>query len=266
MELTILADKLPHMSVEQYEHEFRVVHANETKKMAHSLGILLQYVQGLVLTSAGQEKIRNPPIPEPQEPLQSVARLTWPALEVMQGSFSTQGYRDSAGKHIFATVLKIFLTERLEPNMEQIRKGNPVRLLSFLVPADPLESNFRRSWDNHAIFCRSICSNYQRNQVLRLEPERIVKIFNGTQFPEASVVRYGGYEEFVFEGNADAQAFFDRYGEQIGSSYEGFITKESFCVGFDTVVQYDDTDRGYQQIITGTILGMILRAKLFLEG
>lgn len=263
MQFTILADKLPDSSVEQFIHEFRVVHAQETKAMAQSLGIISEYIQGLVLPSAGQKDVDNLPIREPEEPLQSFAQLTWPALEVLQGSFTTQGYQESAGKHIFAIPRKIFLTARLEPSMENIKDGNLIRVVSVLSPAESSDMSFRKSWDDHAVLCRSICSNYQRNQVLNINPERITQIFADTQFPDTAVLTNGGFEEFVFKSNTEAQAFFGRYGEELRSSYRGFASDESFCVGFDSLVHYGDSDRGYQQMVAGTVVGTLLRLKVF---
>ena len=276
MQLTILSSKLPNQSTPQFTHEFRIVHATETKKMAHSLGIISHYIQGLTLrsiTAAGQETIRNQPLPTPKgEHIESFAQLTWPGgLEVMQGSFTTQGYKESAGKHIFAVPRIIYLTDRLEPAAEpeveeRIKKAKgAVRLIVGLTPLDPNPSDFRKSWDKHASFCRAICPHYQRNQVLILSPERIVKIFADTQFPADTVVRVGGYEEFVFESHEAAEAFCERYGEELRESYDGFTTTtgESFCLGFDVVVQYDEVDRGYMQVIIGAVVGMMLRLKVF---
>lgn len=263
MQLTILSEKLPSLSTEQFIHEFRVVHAEQTKTIARSLGIISQYVQGLALSLTGQESLRNQPMSGPQEPIESFAQLSWPALEVMQGSFQTQGYKDSAGKHIFAQPRMIFLTNQLEPEVEHMNKNNTIRLVCVLNPLDPLDSNFRKSWDKHASFCRTICANYQRNQVLKLDPEQINIIFFGTQFPKDAVMNYGGYEEFLFASIEDSQAFCKEHGEELGLSYSEFTTKDSYCVGFDVTVQYDHVDRGYQQIIAGAIVGTILRFKVF---
>ena len=274
MQLTILSSKLPNQSTPQFTHEFRIVHATETKKMANTLGIISQYVQGLTLRSVaavGQESIRNQPLPAPKgEPIESFAQLTWPSgLEVMQGSFTTQGYKESAGKHIFAVPRMIYLTDRLEPAVEaevheRIKTKDAVRPIVGLNPNDPNPSSFRKSWDKHASFCRTICPHYQRNQVLTISPERIQKIFTDTQFPADTVVRYGGYEEFVFESNEAAEAFCERYGEDLRKSYDGFTrTGESYCLGFDVVVQYDEVDRGFLQVITGALVGMMLRLKVY---
>jgi hypothetical protein len=264
MQFTILADKLPEHSIDQFIHEFRVVHARETKAMAQSLGIVSEYVQGILLPFAGQKEIDNLPIHGPGVPLKSFAQLTWPALEVLQGSFTTQGYKSSAGKHIFAVPRKIFLTERLEPPVENFRKRNAVRVVVILLPTESSEGNFRTYWDKHADLCRSTCSNYQRNQVLNIGTDKVAKIFIDTAFPASAVVGEGGFEEFVFQSNAEAQAFFTQYGEELRLSYDGFTSDASFCVGFDTVVHYDDGDKGYQQIITGIAVSLLLRIKVYL--
>lgn len=49
MQFTIVSDKLPTLSEEQFAYEFRVVHARETRTMAINLGIIQKYVQGLAL-------------------------------------------------------------------------------------------------------------------------------------------------------------------------------------------------------------------------
>ncbi|KAJ5702864.1 hypothetical protein N7488_010412 [Penicillium malachiteum] len=107
MHLTILSDKLPHMTAADFTHEFRVVNASETRSVATNLGIILQYIQGLALSTLNKPGLSNLPLEEGGQ-YQSFARLTWPSIEVMQGSFSTDDYRRSAGKHIFATPFRIF--------------------------------------------------------------------------------------------------------------------------------------------------------------
>ena len=283
MQLTILSSKLPNQSTPEYTHEFRVVHATETKKMAHSLGIISQYTQGLTLRSAmtSQETFfRNQPLPVPKgEPIESFAQLTWPGgLKVMQGSFTTQGYKESAGKHIFAVPRIIYLTDRLEPApvavvASRIKNAkDAVRLIVGLTPQDnnANPSNFRKSWDKHASFCRAICPHYQRNQVRPLTSEHIQKIFTDTQFPAGAVVHgVGGYEEFVFENHEAVEVFCERYGEELRESYAGFAATtgdggRSFCLAVDVVVQYDEeADRGYLQVIVGAVVGMMLRLKVY---
>jgi hypothetical protein len=261
MQFTILSTKLPNQSTPQFIHEFRNVHATETISMANSLGIISRYVQGLALSSAGQQDIKDLPLPAPREPLISFAQLTWPALEVLQGSLQTQGYKNSAGKHIFADAREIFLTERLEPD---VGGDGAVRLVFVLVPEDSDGASFMRLWDEHAAFCRGACARYQRNRLIEIDQARVSDIFRDTQFPAERVRRWGGYEEFVFESNPDAIAFCQRHGDGLRDSYAGFTSKDSYGMGFDSVAKYDDTDRGYKQIVTGGIVGSVLRAKFFL--
>lgn len=115
MQLTILYRKIPMLTDAQFRHEFRAVHAEQTKSIAQNLGIIHQYEQGLALPALGQSSLeRTALLPLEEAPhYNAFARLTWPRLEVMQGSFTTEDYRQTAGKHIFAAPLKIFLTETL---------------------------------------------------------------------------------------------------------------------------------------------------------
>lgn len=52
MQTTIISDKLPRLSVDEFRQKFRNVHAQQTREMASSLDIISQYVQGLFLPSA----------------------------------------------------------------------------------------------------------------------------------------------------------------------------------------------------------------------
>lgn len=109
MQFTILSDKLLTLSEEQFAYEFRVVHARETRTVAINLGISQKYVRGLALPTAGRPQLTNLPLEERGQ-YGSFAQLTWSSLEVLQGSFSTDDYRQGAAKHRFASPLRIFLT------------------------------------------------------------------------------------------------------------------------------------------------------------
>ncbi|KAJ5379575.1 hypothetical protein N7509_012694 [Penicillium cosmopolitanum] len=163
IKLTILSEKLPELTSEQFKHEFREVHANQTKDVATNLGIILKYVQGLALPLVGQKSLSNLPLKEGKD-CQSFAQLTWPALVVMQGSFLTEGYRNSAGKHRFANPQMIFLTEQLG-QIHNIESKNADEICVVVVVQAKSEcSDFEERWATHASYCLSICPKYTRNR------------------------------------------------------------------------------------------------------
>ncbi|KAJ5732024.1 hypothetical protein N7493_003505 [Penicillium malachiteum] len=165
MHLTIFSDKLPHMTAADFTHKFRVVHASETRSVATNLGIILQYIQGLALPTLNKPGLSNLPLKEGRQ-YQSFARLTWPSVEVIQGSFSTEDYRRSAGKHIFAAPFRIFLTEFIKPPSSTTFNTEPliasptveqdaysIRLVVTVFPNSNSalsRAKFEEKWDRHA--------------------------------------------------------------------------------------------------------------------
>ncbi|OQE07176.1 hypothetical protein PENVUL_c014G09448 [Penicillium vulpinum] len=229
--------------------------------MAKTLGIITKYIQGLRL-SANKDSLLHLPIPEADTFVHSFAQLTWPSLTVLQGALSTEGYQKSAGSHVFAIPLKVYVTEKLNPAIEvEIQSHDSIRVMVGLSPLSP--SSFLQKWSEHAAFCRSICDRYQRHQTIPLDAPKIEQIFGHTQFTPSTVVTSGGYEDFVFSTRAEAQAFFDQYGSAIRASYDCFVDpKTSCCYAFDNVVQYSPSDRGLIEIVVGFFIGIALRFKV----
>ena len=278
MQLTILGDKLPTLSDKQFTHEFRVVHAQETRTMAINLGILNKYVQGLALPTAGRPPLTNLPLEEGGEGGQyrSFAQLTWPSLEVLQGSFSTEDYRRGAAAHQFANPFRIFLTERDiysngNSSATSASRGKPdvTRLVITVLPADQPNINemtkFDEKWTQHAQWASSLPGvSYARYRVISIDQTRIRKIFDGTPFDSQLVTTAGGYDEFMFESHQDAVQFLAEYSSKLRASYLGFVNIEkSRAYAFDDVVQFGPDDRGAWQNIFGLLVGSALRMKVF---
>lgn len=277
MQFTVLADKLPGLSVDEFKHEFRKVHAEETKDAASSLGLITEYIQGLYLPSAieGATQLTRLPLSEHDGPYQSLAQLTWPSVTVLHGSLQSAGYKASAAaKHEFAAPKHLFLTERLEPDQYQDenglrrledRSGNqrPVVLIAALTPDPDLdEAGFRELWAKHAECMRAIAmAYYQRNAVIPVPREQIRAMFAGTQFPAERCWGTGGYEEFVFASTEDAQSFCNQHGESLRISYGRFCDNQrSWCAGFDYIEHWGRGDIGFKQRFVGTVLGTVLHA------
>jgi alkanesulfonate monooxygenase SsuD/methylene tetrahydromethanopterin reductase-like flavin-dependent oxidoreductase (luciferase family) len=264
MQFTILSTKLEGNTVEEFLHEFRNVHAGATRAMAKQLGIISKYVQGVPLNYLGKEDIQNLPFSDLECKISSFAQLSWPSIAVLQGALSTEGYRKSAGSHVFATATKIYLTEQLNSDVEDVESADAVRVMIGLSPH--LELNFQQAWDDHAAFCREICPTYQRHRSISLEPGRAEQIFDHTLFPPNLVELLGGYEDFVFETPKQAQEFFDKYSHDLSSSYAKFVDSEkSFAYALDNVIQYRPAERGPAEVVTGHIVSCALRLKLFLN-
>lgn len=292
MQFTVLANKLTRLSVAEFTHEFRTVHARDTKEAAASLGLITEYIQGLYLPSAiqGATQLANLPLPEHPGPYQSFAQLSWPSVTVLHGSLQSAGYRASAvAKHEFAVPEHLFLTERLDPDTRHHRLNGlgrpensgiedslrrPVMLIIALTPKPDLDqASFRARWAKHAddvVRPKSTVAQapgllyYQRNGVIPLPVERLRAIFTGTQFPAHKNFDSGGYEEFIFADMESAQAFCSQHGETLGRSYEEFCnTQKSWCAGFDYVEHWGPADRGIKQRGVGMMLKLLLTARNF---
>lgn len=278
MQFTIISDKLPGLSVDEFKYEFCKVHANETKEAASNLGLISQYIQGLYIPSAidGATQLTSLPLPEHDGPYQSLAQLTWPSMAVLQGSLQSAEYRASpAAKHNFANPQHIFLTEPLEQDSHtqgprlgrpsQVAKGQrPVVLIAALTPGHGLnEIEFRDRWGKHAERVRAFdMAYYQRHGVIPAPREQLYATFAETQFPAEKCWDRGGYEEFVFASIEQAQSFCDEHGPALRTSYEGFCDMQSsWCAGFDYVEHWGREDIGLKQRALGSILGAVLGAK-----
>jgi hypothetical protein len=260
----------------QFCHEFRVVHAEQTNSIAQNLGIIHQYEQGLALPTLEQPSLERTaffPLEEARN-YDAFARLNWPRLEVMQGSFTTEDYRRTAGEHIFAAPFKIFLTEMMdaEGTRQMARDlGSKEDIIRVIVPIQPLangvgkQANFEESWDEHAFFVQSTGAAYTRFRSLKVTPDRLVRIFDQTQFDHRLVVGQGGYEEFLFDSPAAAERFFRQFAEGIRKSYKRFVDLSmSQLFIYDHVMQFAAEQRGWSQVGAGMMVGTALRLKVFM--
>lgn len=275
MQLTIIGDKLSRLSVEEFKHEFRNVHARDTKEVASSLGLISRYTQGLRLSSVIEKTTSLPilPLQEHPGPYQSLAQLTWPSVVVLQGALQSAGYKESAAaKHEFADPQHLFLTEKLEPEQKCVRNGlarpekisktghPPVVLIVALKPrADIDEAEFRRRWANHANQVGTTATDYQRNAVMPVSRSQVQHIFSGTQFPADKCWDGGGYEEFYFDGVPEVRSFCEQHGEAMSESYKDFCdSQNSWYAVFDFVEQWGFDDIGLKQRLVGTALSTML--------
>ena len=264
MQLTIISTKLPGQTNAEFEYEFREVHAAATKDMASSLGIISRYVQGIFFHAQvpGDKSHSLPhlPLPRGSEDLQSLAQLTWPSTSVLKGALKTSGYRNSAGKHVFAKPAQLFLTEPLEPASLGAQEPN-ILLIMVVIPLSKERVAFRRAWDEHAAKFHGKCAHYQRNPAMSLSLSQVEEILGGSQFTPALCQLEGGYEEFGFPTLEDAQRFLGDHREDLEKSYASFCDPASYCLPSDYVVQYGESDIGVQQKLVGKIVSTILSVK-----
>lgn len=279
MHFTILSRKIPTLTDVQFRHEFEVVHAEQTKAIAQNLGIIHEYEQGLALETLDQTKMCEDvlgPIKESSNH-QAFARLVWPSLEVMEGSFTTEDYRRSAGEHIFAQPFQIFLTQPLgHDGARGVTKttgsieGDNFRVI---VPIQPCHANrggddshFEERWGDHASFIRSTGVAYTRHGSLQLSPDRLVQIFDQTQFDHQLVTVQGGYEEFAFGSRVAAEEFFKEYSQKLQASYERFLNPAQLEVFvFSCATRFAADQRGWWQTVAGLVVGTALRLKILLS-
>jgi hypothetical protein len=265
MQITVLSVKLPAQSDLVFEHEFRAVHAQATTDMAALLGVIERYVQGISLVHAkGASAIQRPPLPEATVPLQAFAQLTWPSVEVLQSALKSSGYKNSAGKHVFATSQHVFLTNRLEEDTGSsvdrawpvgTASVRPVLLVMALSPKEGLDdATFRTAWDKHATRWRGLGAAYQRNLALPLTRPQVEAVLGGTAFTPGLCALRGGYEEFSFASGEAAQKFVDDHGAALQQSYASFCGNGSYFAGFDRVVPYQESDRGPRQKLMARVI------------
>ncbi|KAJ5728641.1 uncharacterized protein N7483_003149 [Penicillium malachiteum] len=197
----------------------------------------------------------------------------------MQGSFSTDDYRRSAGKHIFATPFRIFLTERVEPLASSITSNTgssivspiaekdaySIRLIVTVFPNSALSgAKSEEEWDRHAAWTHNLNIPYARYAVIPLDQERIQRIFDQTPFDPLLAADAGGYDEFLFASHEEATAFLEEYSSQLRSSYERFVDPtHSFAYAFDDLEQFGSSDRGLWQKTMGLLVGSLLRFKVY---
>jgi hypothetical protein len=233
--------------------------------MAASLGIIKRYVQGISLSHVkGACPIRQAPLPEATNPLQAFAQLTWPSIKVLQSALKTSGYKNSAGKHVFATTEQVFLTHRLDEDAggslprawpRSGATGLPVLLVMVLSARPGLsDAEFRTAWDAHAAKWRLLGAAYQRNLALPLTLQQVEAVLGGTAFTPERFALTGGYEEFGFESGEAAQKFIDAHGTALQQSYATFCGPKSYFAGFDRVVPYQESDRGIKQKVVSAVI------------
>lgn len=208
---------------------------------------------------------------------QSLAQLTWPSLEVLQRSFSTEDYRQSTAKHHFASPFRLFLTERdLTTSCSNVNSSSSTlteagkdatRLIVTVIPGtvgDSDNTKFEEKWNRHAQWACNFGISYARYRVISLDQTRLGKIFDGTPFDSQLVTTAGGYDEFMFQSHEDAVQFMAEYSTQLRSSYLEFVNiDQSRAYAFDHVVQFGAVDHGPWQTIFGLLVGSALRIKVF---
>lgn len=262
MQLTVLSTKLSGQTNSEFEHEFRVVHAAATKDMARSLGIITRYVQGVVL-SAHDQTLHDLPLTAAKSDLISYAQLTWPSTAVLGGALKTSGYKNSAGKHIFANTDKVFMTEPIGKKSPSASCGKEINILvmTALIPLSSDREVFTKAWNEHADKFSAKCTYYQRNQTMPLTLSEIEPILGGSLFLPELCQLNGGYEEIGFSTLEEAQSFFSDNQAELRKSYETFCDPASFSMPMDCVVQYGEKDIGIQQSVVGKIVSSALTLK-----
>ncbi|KAJ5993768.1 hypothetical protein N7451_009492 [Penicillium sp. IBT 35674x] len=275
MHLTILSRRIPALNEAQFRHEFRVVHAEQTISIAQNLGIIHQYEQGLALQTLKQSSLdRSALLPLEEAPkYDAFARLTWPRLEVMQGSFTTEDYRRTAGEHVFAEPFQIFLTEPLSTEAtRQIAKDSVSEedIIRVIIPIQHSangvvsDTEFEERWNQHASFISSTGAAYTRHRSLDISPDQLARIFDQTQFDYRLVVARGGYEELLFHSRAPAEKFFKQYAKEMRDSYDRFVDPALELFIYDHVMQFAAEQRGWWQVGVGLAVGTALRMKIFM--
>lgn len=266
MQMTVLSVKLPGQTNEQFVHEFRSVHAQSTIDMANDLGIISRYVQGLDLECvAAASPLVRMPLPEAPAHLASYAQLTWPSIRTLSGALKSSGYKNSAGKHVFANTAHVYMTDLIDedatasvPRLWPVNAAeeSPILLFVSVVPKEQMsDEEFRSAWNRHATKCRAMGVPYERHAVVNQTLQEAEKVLENTVFTASLCALRGGYEEFIFANYEAAQKFVDDHTEELKTSYASFTGSGSFCASFDRKMPYGEIDRGLKQQVMQKILG-----------
>lgn len=129
----ISVTKEPDWDILRFEHEYHVVHAGMTAKMAKLNPTLHQYTQVARLDFKH---------PEEDQPLWNcITCLTWESLDVIWAGFQHPQYKATAGKHVFCRLDQVGTLTQIFDGFEANPPagGEEVRVLIFhrrLAPTD----------------------------------------------------------------------------------------------------------------------------------
>lgn len=211
----ISVTRIPEWTQEKFLHEYKVVHADMTRKGAEK-SPLRQYVQ----LENSRKSVTSTETPH----WDYVTCLTWPNLFVVHVGFQNPDYRETAGKHIFC---RLDQEGCLMTKMDQYRKTpeaakpaevGPIQCLIYHKRQDS-NDEFSSEWfSERAAKLKSLSASDDRPQeyiLWRDVTPKTTNFFADTQFSGGLWLQYKALETFMFEKEDDAVSFLEQHNTDV---------------------------------------------------
>ncbi|KAH8591631.1 FAD binding domain-containing protein [Bisporella sp. PMI_857] len=212
----ISVTRIPDWTEEKFRHEYKVVHANMTRKTAEHAPVIRRYVQlqNSTTTIPGAER----------PPWDYVTCLTWPSLFIVHAGFKNPGYRATAGAHIFCRLdqegcLVAQVAKFSKGRTEDKSDVGAVQSIIFHKRTNALDE-FSEAWfTKRAASLRDLSASDDRILTYILwrdvTPKNTEHFFHDTQFSGGSWNQYKAVETFAFADEKSAASFFEQHGDEL---------------------------------------------------
>ncbi|KAJ5547319.1 hypothetical protein N7494_004904, partial [Penicillium frequentans] len=208
----ISVTRIPEWTQERFVHEYKVVHAEMTRKGAEKSPVIRQYVQ--------LENLRKSVSDTETPQWDYVTCLTWPSLYVIHVGFQNPDYRETAGKHIFCRldqegcIMSRMDQYRKAPEAAKPAENGPIQCLIYHKRQD-LDDEFSSEWfSNRAAMLKSLAASDGRPQnyiLWRDVTPKTTNYFHDSQFSGGSWLQYKALETLIFEKDDDAVSFLEQH-------------------------------------------------------
>lgn len=210
----ISVTRIPEWTQELFEHEYKHVHADMTRKGNEIMPVTHQYVQ----LCNSKSTMRGTEHPQ----WDYVTCLTWPSLFIINAGFKDPGYRENAGKHVFCQLDQegciMTKVHNISKHKGDKSKVDPVQCLIYHKRDNPLD-DFSPLWfaDRAAKIEKFLVSDSRPNTYIlwRDVTPKTENFFHDTQFSGGSWLNYKALETFGFKTKDSAHSFFEKYGGDI---------------------------------------------------
>ncbi|KAJ5389285.1 uncharacterized protein N7496_000353, partial [Penicillium cataractarum] len=218
----ISVTRIPEWTQEMFVHEYKVVHADMTRKGAEKSPVIRRYVQ--------LENLRKSVSGTETPHWDYVTCLTWPSLFIINVGLQTPDYRETAGKHIFC---RLDQEGCLMTQMDKYRKTHkpakpaevgPVQCLIYQIRQNS-KDEFSSEWFlERAAKLKSLSASDSRPREYTLWRDvtpKTANYFHESQFSGGSWLQYKALEKFIFEKEDDAVSFLKEHNHDIFGGESG---------------------------------------------
>lgn len=251
VKMSITAVRLKGWSDEKFIEEYCGVHAQMTKDLSEVIPILRGYTQSLAIP-------KTKVVSFPDADWDSVSSLTWSSAKALRASLQNPGYKESAGKHIFADPTRV--VGCISSVLEDVRfdaKGFDQRGQAALVSIFLGKSAKAKSTSgDDEVLVRDLRARVGQvklagagSSLLRYVLNRSIQIeedfFARSPFELGKWNEFAGLEQYWFPSLDAVVEFFDGgKGRELLSELGGsFSLADSVCVaGLEKVVVKKDLD------------------------